>query len=161
MATMVEQFNISKAMSDQQKKDRYRDRVEQRGFKDIASYEKARAEGFKRLNEADAREAERGKTIQAAFELEREQDRQVRERSERNRTSPFRPIIDVLVKAGDLAAKSGVTGAIGELYKKTAPPGSEFYQKGTLEQKLKGATDIITQPVQKAVEERVKKAVGL
>lgn len=159
--TIVEQIAASNKMTTQQKRDKYEERVAQRGFKSVAEYEKARERSNRKLFEADARELARGKTIQAAFELEREQDRQIRERSERNRTSPFRPIIDVLVKAGDLAVKSGVTGAIGELYKKTAPPGSEFYQKGSLEQKLKGATDIIAQPVQKAVEERVKKAVGL
>jgi hypothetical protein len=122
-------------MSDQQKQERYKQRIMDRGFKDVATYEARRAEGLARgrAEEMATRESFVGSRDRLQQAIER--DRKIAER--REFSEKFRPINDVLVKMGDLAVKSGVTGAIGELYKKTAPPGSEFYQKGTLEEKAR------------------------
>lgn len=40
----------------------------------------------------------------------------------------FKPLVDGLVKVGDFAAKYGLAGSAGTLYKQFAPPGSEFYK---------------------------------
>lgn len=148
-----------------QRQAEYERKVLAQGFKSVAEYEKARDKRYERLRQEDARERARGKSIQDAFDVEKEQDRQVRERSERNRTSPFRPLNDALIKMGDFAVKTIGAGVVGEAYKQFAPPGSEFYQKGTLEEKFKRAgQSIVAQPVQqavqKAVEQRVKQAIG-
>lgn len=136
--TLQQQFIDAKTRTPAQQRALYESRVLAQGYKDVAHYERVRDQQWKERAKEDAREDARGKEQQKVFEFEREQNRQIRERSERNRNSPFRPINDLLVKAGDLAVKMGGAGLIGELYKKVAPPSSEFYRKGTLEQKLTG-----------------------
>jgi hypothetical protein len=66
-----------------------------------------------------------------------ERDRKVAEY--KNFAEGFRPINDALVKMGDLGVKYIGGGLVGEAYKKFAPPSSEFYQRGTLEEKAKKA----------------------
>lgn len=60
----------------------------------------------------------------------------------RRRESGFAPIVDALTKVGDFAVGTvgnviGVPGIVGEVYKAFAPPGSKYYQEGTLGEKAK------------------------
>lgn len=127
-------------MSDQQKQERYKQRIADRGFKDVATYEARRAEGLARgqAEEKASRPAFVGSYDRLQQNIER--DRKIAEY--KNFAEGFRPINDALVKAGDLAVRLGGGGAMGELYKKFAPPGSEFYQKGSLEEKAKKAIGV-------------------
>jgi len=61
----------------------------------------------------------------------------------RRKDSPFTPIVEGLTKAGDflvgkVAPLIGVPSIVTNAYKNFAPPGSEYYQEGSLEQKAKG-----------------------
>jgi hypothetical protein len=133
-------FEQNKTMSDQQKQERYKQRIADRGFKDTASYEARREDALVqgRASEAATRQGFVGSRDRLQQSIDR--DRKIAEY--KNFAEGFRPLNDVLIKAGDLAVKIGGAGVMGEVYKKFAPPGSEFYQKGTLEEKTKKAIGV-------------------
>jgi len=133
-------FERDKTMSDQQKQERYKQRIADRGFKDVATYEARRAEGLARgrAEEMATRESFVGSYDRLQQSIDR--DRKVAEY--KNFAEGFRPINDALIKAGDFAVRLGGAGLVGEAYKKFAPPGSEFYQKGTIQEKAKKAIGV-------------------
>ena len=133
-------FEEDKTMSDQQKQERYKQRIADRGFKDVATYEARRAEGLAR-GQAEEK-ASRAGFVGSYDRLQQSIERDRKIADYKNFAEGFRPINDALVKMGDFAVKVGGAGAAGELYKKFAPPGSEFYQRGTLEEKAKKAIGV-------------------
>jgi hypothetical protein len=122
-----------------EKQARYLQRVQQRGFKDIGGYEKSIAERTERMRPT-ASQIQEGLGGYDRLQQTIDRDRKVAEY--KNFAEGFRPINEALVKMGDFGVKYLGAGVAGEVYKKFAPPTSEFYQRGTLQEKAKKAIGV-------------------
>jgi methionyl-tRNA formyltransferase len=140
MNPTAQAFETSKTLTDQQKQERYKQRIADRGFKDTASYEARREDAIARGRAEEM--ATRQGFVGSRDRLQQSIDRDRKVAEYKNFAEGFRPINDALVKMGDLAVKIGGAGTMGEVYKKFAPPGSEFYQKGTIQEKAKKAIGV-------------------
>jgi hypothetical protein len=123
----------------EEKEARFQERLAQRGFKDRAEFERSVAQRTERMRPT-ASQIQEGLGGYDRLQQSIERDRKIADY--KNFAEGFRPINDALIKAGDLAVRIGGAGLAGEAYKKFAPPGSEFYQKGTLEEKAKKAIGV-------------------
>jgi hypothetical protein len=139
MQTTAQQVQDFQKLGREEKEARFQQRLAQRGFSDRGEFERSVAQRTERMRPT-ASQIQEGLGGFDRLQQSIERDRKVAEY--KNFAEGFRPINDALVKMGDLAVKLGGAGAVGEVYKKFAPPGSEFYQKGTLEEKTKKAIGV-------------------